>query len=224
MATRPVLKTTPERSRLMSRVRQTGTAPELRVRKLIHALGVRFRTRATDLPGTPDIVNRKHRWVIFVHGCYWHAHAGCRLWKIPTRNRAFWRDKFASNRARDRKKVLALERLGYAVLVIWQCNLDDEQALRGKVLSFLAGRSTVRGPTETSRSTQAVGARRDAAVRRETYAMSPSGCSVLRTVSFSSGNGFGSRQLLCHDLNGQDQQAAFDYAFLRRRAPRRPKR
>jgi DNA (cytosine-5)-methyltransferase 1 len=136
----PALFTTLDRSRLMSRVRQTNTAAEMEVRQLVHSLGYRFRVSGKGLPGRPDLVNRKALWAVFVHGCYWHAHEGCHLWKIPANNRAFWEKKFAGNRDRDRRKSEELEGLGYRVLVIWQCELADRDALTVKLLNFLETR------------------------------------------------------------------------------------
>ena len=99
------------------------------VRGVLAGLGIGFRTDAKDLPGTPDIVNRRKSWAIFVHGCYWHAHEGCPRWTIPKRNREFWQQKFAANRERDRRRKAQLEWLGYRVMVIWECELSDEAAL-----------------------------------------------------------------------------------------------
>ena len=129
--------TTPERSQLMSRVRQSGTAAELAVRKIVDSCGVNFQTEATDLPGTPDLVNRERRWVIFVNGCFWHAHENCPRGTLPKRNRAFWEKKFADNRRRDEKNVKNLEIMGYSVLVVWECELKDETKLGKKIKRFL---------------------------------------------------------------------------------------
>lgn len=131
------LKTTPERSRLMSKVRQSGTSPELIVRKLLHSYGCRFRVKAVDLPGSPDIVNRSVKWAIFVHGCFWHAHEHCRRWTIPKNNREFWIQKFCSNRERDARKIKGLKRLGYSVMTFWQCDLDNEVKAKRKILQFI---------------------------------------------------------------------------------------
>ena len=137
----PALLTTVDRSRLMSRVRQTNTAAEKLVRRLVHSLGFRFRTNGKGLPGRPDLVNRKARWAVFVHGCYWHAHEGCRLWKIPAQNRPFWEKKFDDNRRRDHRKLEELETLGYRVLVIWQCELAKRDSLTLRLLDFLQTRA-----------------------------------------------------------------------------------
>ena len=146
----PALFTTMDRSRLMSRVRQTDTTVETAVRRLVHSLGFRFRIKGKGLPGTPDLVNRKAQWAIFVHGCYWHAHEGCPLWKVPSSNRPFWEKKFADNRERDRRKLAELEAAGYRALVIWQCELADRDSLTTRLLSFLEPRE--RGaPSESYR-------------------------------------------------------------------------
>src|SRR5215213_6892619 len=137
MSHRRKLRTTPERSKLMSRVRQTGTSPELVVRKMLRSMAHGFRVQAKDLPGSPDIVNRSRHWAIFVHGCYWHAHS-CHLWKIPKANSEFWRDKFEANRARDKAKSAALRLKGFRVLTLWQCELSNKKKIAAKLVKFLA--------------------------------------------------------------------------------------
>lgn len=136
MSHRLQLRTTPDRSKLMSRVRQTGTAPELIVRKILCSMGYRYRVKARELPGSPDIVNRSHRWAIFVNGCYWHAHR-CNLWKVPKTNSNFWIEKFQANRARDKRKSLELKRRGFKVLTLWQCELSDRKKIEARLLKFL---------------------------------------------------------------------------------------
>ena len=222
MSTSRTLPTTPERARLMARVRQTGTAPELAVRKLLHTLGVRFRTRATDLPGSPDIVNRRHRWAIFVHGCYWHAHEDCHLWKLPKQNRAFWQDKFARNRERDRRKLLALERAGYAILVIWQCELAEPEALREKVLAFFGSRGGKLRKVWASGSDRKNGVRGPEPAGRETYLASPTQLCVSRIVSLDAGNTFKTRRVVGEACRDASPRAAFEQAFLRRKTSPRP--
>lgn len=113
----------PETSARLGRVRQANTEPELLVRQLLHRLGFRFRVGARDLPGSPDIVNRRKRWAVFVHGCFWHAHRGCNRATVPTRNRAFWTDKFSANRRRDARKIRELQDMGYNIAVIWECEV-----------------------------------------------------------------------------------------------------
>lgn len=123
-------RTTPERSALMSRVRQRGTAAEENIRRVAVDIGIDFETNAEDLPGRPDLANRSKRWAVFVHGCYWHAHEGCRKWTIPKSNRQFWLNKFADNRKRDESKKKQLENLGYRVGVIWECETKNIDYVR----------------------------------------------------------------------------------------------
>jgi len=116
------------RSRLMARVRQKHTAPEIATRRLIHALGLRFTVngpRNRTLPGSPDIVLPMHRIAIFVHGCFWHRHRGCSKATTPTARRTFWLEKFTANVARDRRVVRKLRAAGWRVLVIWECEVRD---------------------------------------------------------------------------------------------------
>src|SRR5213594_720187 len=102
----------PETSARLARIRQKDTAAEQAVRRVLHELGLRFRVRNRDLPGAPDAANRARRWAVFVHGCFWHAHAGCYRATVPKRNREFWVAKFADNRARDRRVTRELRRRG----------------------------------------------------------------------------------------------------------------
>lgn len=131
------LHTTPERSRLMASVRQKDTWPELIVQSVLRASGYHFSRKSRGLPGSPDIVNRAEKWAVFVHGCFWHAHNNCSLWKIPRNNQPFWEAKFRGNRERDKRKVRELKGLGYRVLVIWQCQLKDETKLRRRIQRFV---------------------------------------------------------------------------------------
>lgn len=117
------LYTTRETSRRMASVRTRGTAPELLVRSLATKVGLRYRTRNGDLPGAPDLANRTRRFAIFVHGCFWHRHAGCRAATTPKTNTEFWTDKFERNMERDRMVLRQLDELGYEVLVFWECEL-----------------------------------------------------------------------------------------------------
>jgi DNA mismatch endonuclease (patch repair protein) len=133
--------TTTQRSLLMSRIRRTGTSSELIVRKLARSCGLRFGTNARGLPGTPDLVNRRRKWVIFVHGCFWHAHRECSLSKLPKTNSDFWCDKFLKNRIRDQRKANEIRKMGYRVLIVWQCELRDEKALKQRIAKLLHGSS-----------------------------------------------------------------------------------
>lgn len=117
------------RSRMMASIGATNTAPELAVRRYLHAAGLRFRIHDRQLPGRPDIVLPRHRITIFVHGCFWHRHPKCRYTTTPAANAAFWRDKFASNVRRDKAKAELLEREGWNVLVIWECQTCEPDEL-----------------------------------------------------------------------------------------------
>lgn len=122
------------RSQMMSGIPNRNTAPELRVRRLLHREGFRFRLHRKDLPGSPDLVLPRHRAVVFVHGCFWHFHVGCRLAKVPGTREEFWRTKLFGNRARDATAAEALQAAGWRVLVVWECwlksNRDDDAAAR----------------------------------------------------------------------------------------------
>jgi len=124
-------KMSPEaRSALMSRVRSKDTAPERMVRSLLHRMGYRFRIHQRSLPGTPDIMLRRHRTAIFVHGCFWHGHEGCRRSRLPETRRDFWEAKISRNIGRDSEAVAGLERLGIRVLVLWECELRNVESVR----------------------------------------------------------------------------------------------
>lgn len=112
------------RSRMMTGIRGKDTKPELVVRSFLHRAGLRFRLHA-NLPGTPDLVLPKYRTSVFVHGCFWHRHEGCRYTTTPANNAAFWQEKFAANVRRDSKVKQQLKKLGWRVVVIWSCELDD---------------------------------------------------------------------------------------------------
>lgn len=128
----------PARSALMAKIRGKNTRPEIVVRKALHALGKRFRLHRRDLPGRPDIVLPRHRLAIFVHGCFWHRHPGCRLASTPKTRVAFWTDKFAANVARDRRNVERLEGLGWRVATVWECETRDADRLAATLESFVA--------------------------------------------------------------------------------------
>ena len=115
-----------KRSEMMSGIRAKNTKPELVVRSFLHATGFRFRLHRKDLPGKPDIVLPKWRTVIFVHGCFWHGHENCHLYRLPKSRTEFWRDKIEGNRRRDELARVRLREAGWKILVVWEC------ALRGK--------------------------------------------------------------------------------------------
>lgn len=119
------------RSRMMGNIRGKDTKPEVTVRKFLHAHGYRFRLHRADLPGKPDIVLAGLKTCIFVHGCFWHRHPGCRYATTPKTREAFWQEKFRGNAERDRRACQTLDGLGWTVLTIWECELrNPEPALR----------------------------------------------------------------------------------------------
>lgn len=131
------LETDPDRRALMQRIGRERTAPEQIVARLLRSLGAAYRRNVAGLPGSPDFANRRRGWAIFVNGCYWHRHTGCRLATVPKRNRAFWLAKFADNRRRDARKIRALRRLGFRVAVVWQCETEDPDRLSRRLGRFL---------------------------------------------------------------------------------------
>ena len=139
MPTRHRLVTDSLTSRKMRGVRREGTAPELAVRKIVTGLGCRYRVGSKSLPGSPDLANRRHRWAIFVHGCFWHRHEGCPKATTPKRNRPFWRAKFVRNRQRDRLVVQQLEHRGFRTLTVWECQLADDKQVARRLKKFFAG-------------------------------------------------------------------------------------
>lgn len=129
---------TPDRrSAVMARVKGKDTAPELKLRRLAHAMGYRFRLHRKDLPGSPDLVFPKRRAVIFVHGCFWHGHDCARGARQPKQNAEYWSAKIARNRARDAKVQEALRAQGWRVAVIWECEMKDLDALTARLKAFL---------------------------------------------------------------------------------------
>ena len=130
-----------QRSYCMSRIRKTNTTPELIVRKIIHALGYRFRLYRRDLPGCPDIVLPKHKKIIFIHGCWWHRH-NCRLGRrTPKTRRKYWLPKLQANKERYKKNRRALQKQGWKVLTIWECQIvnDNLSNLKKRLIKFLGG-------------------------------------------------------------------------------------
>ena len=113
------------RSRMMSGIRGKDTHPEITVRKYLHGAGFRYRLHGRHLPGRPDIVLPKYRTVVFVHGCFWHQHSGCKYAYKPKSNRAFWKRKLGSNVKRDKEVRKQLRKLGWIVMVAWECKLRE---------------------------------------------------------------------------------------------------
>ena len=121
----------------MARVRERDTGPERAVRKELTRLGIRYRLQVASLPGRPDIVIRRMRIVILVHGCFWHRHNGCPKTRMPKSRVSFWARKFAANVERDRVVQSQLKRAGWNTLVIWECETEKAAALNAKLRAFL---------------------------------------------------------------------------------------
>lgn len=131
-------KLSPEaRSAAMGRIRRSDTKPEWIVRRLLHNLGYRFRLQWKAAPGRPDIAFPGRRRIIFVHGCFWHQHEGCRHARVPSTRSEFWAAKFARNKARDARDLVRAQAEGWEALVIWECETEDQEALRDRLTTFL---------------------------------------------------------------------------------------
>lgn len=126
-----------ERSEIMARVRSKDSRPELLVRKLVFRLGYRYRLHDRSLPGCPDLVFRKRRKVIFVHGCFWHRHQGCSLARLPKSRLEFWLPKLESNKQRDTKNKRLLQTQGWEALTIWECQIRKSENLNALIKGFL---------------------------------------------------------------------------------------
>jgi DNA mismatch endonuclease (patch repair protein) len=131
-------KLTPaQRSALMRTIRKTNTRPEMVVRRLAHALGLRFRLHRRDLPGTPDLVLPRRRAVVMVHGCFWHQHNGCQLARKPRSRLDYWLPKLDRNQARDAEARERLEADGWRVVVIWECESKDAELVTARLRPLL---------------------------------------------------------------------------------------
>ncbi|AJD43576.1 DNA mismatch endonuclease Vsr [Rhizobium sp. SEMIA 4085] len=130
------------RSVLMRKVKAKNTRPEMTVRSTAHRLGYRYRLHVKGLPGSPDLVFPSRRKVIFVHGCFWHRHAGCRRASTPSTNVEFWNAKFQRNVARDRQKEVLLKSAGWGVLTIWECEAHDTVRIAQVISEFLQSAKT----------------------------------------------------------------------------------
>lgn len=126
-----------KRSAVMRRIKARDTTPELKVRRLLTGLGARYRLHRKDLPGKPDIVMAGRRLAIFVHGCFWHGHDCARGARVPKANRDYWLGKVGRNRARDGVSRAALKAAGWRVETIWECEMKDEAALKGRLEALL---------------------------------------------------------------------------------------
>ncbi len=121
----------------MSRVKGRDTGTEKRVRSLLHRMGYRFRLHRKDLPGNPDIVLSKYKKIIFIHGCFWHGHVGCKRAERPATNIEFWNRKLDGNVARDKETERRLNQMGWDVLVVWQCQTRDITTLAEQLHTFI---------------------------------------------------------------------------------------
>jgi len=126
-----------KRSWIMSRVWSQDTTLEIKVRSLVHRMGYRFRLHRKDLPGKPDLAFISRKKAIFVHGCFWHGHNCPRGGRIPKSNIQYWNDKIKRNIERDKQNYIALESLGWKILLIWECELKDPDQIKSKMESFL---------------------------------------------------------------------------------------
>lgn len=131
-----------ERSKRMSLIRGRDTKPEMLVRRLVHALGYRYRLHCSDVPGKPDLVFRSRRKVIFVHGCFWHLHKGCANNRMPKSRLDFWKPKLEANRKRDIRNKARLSRTGWTYLVIWECETACAESLEERIREFLESERT----------------------------------------------------------------------------------
>ena len=122
-----------KRSWNMSRIRSKNTKPEMHVRSALHRAGYRFRLHVKDLPGKPDIVLPKYKTVIFVHGCFWHRHKGCSRATMPSSNQEYWKQKFKQNVERDKREQAELKKLGWNVIVVWECEVEKTVKIRSMI-------------------------------------------------------------------------------------------
>ena len=129
MSSEVIHEVSEQRSRNMSAIKSKNTKPEIKVRKVLHSMGYRFRLHRKDLPGSPDIVLPKYKTVIFVHGCFWHRHENCKYASTPKTRKEFWENKFNKNIKRDKNNFKELKNLNWKVLVIWECELNYLQEI-----------------------------------------------------------------------------------------------
>ena len=132
-----VNKISDQRSRNMAAIKSKNTKPEIAVRKMLHALGYRFRLHRKDLPGSPDIVLPKYKTVIFVHGCFWHRHENCKYASTPKTRKEFWETKFKVNVKRDKEIQEKIKNIGWHSVVIWECEIKNKDILINELKEFL---------------------------------------------------------------------------------------
>lgn len=131
-----------QRRRIMQSVRSTNTRPELTVRRLLFGLGYRYRLHDKSLPGAPDIVFKQKRIAVFVHGCFWHLHSGCKFGQMPKSKLSFWEPKLLRNRQRDSENIQSLRKLGWTPIIVWQCELKNIDRLQRKLVKSLGPRAS----------------------------------------------------------------------------------
>jgi DNA mismatch endonuclease (patch repair protein) len=124
------------RSENMARIRSEDTRAELSVRSAVHRLGFRYRKHVKELPGRPDLANRRRKWAIFVHGCFWHCHEGCKRFVLPKTETGYWIPKLRGNAGRDAQNVAQLRAMGLQVFIIWECQTNDPGELKALVQAF----------------------------------------------------------------------------------------
>lgn len=125
------------RSKVMSRIRSRDTKPEKLVRSIMHSLGFRFRLYDKNMPGRPDLVLKKYQTAVFVNGCFWHQHPGCKKSVVPKSNRAYWLPKLAKNVDRDKKNIEIIENQGWRCLILWECETKNHESLQIKIQTFM---------------------------------------------------------------------------------------
>jgi DNA mismatch endonuclease (patch repair protein) len=123
----------------MSAVHSKDTMPEVRVRKMLHSMGYRYRLHVAKLPGKPDIVFPSRHKIVFVHGCFWHRHRSCRYATTPKTRPEYWEEKFSANVTRDRATVRKLKQMGWTIATVWQCQLKNPERLAERLHEFLEG-------------------------------------------------------------------------------------
>ena len=134
MSSEVIHKVSEQRSRNMSAIKSKNTKPEIKVRKVLHSMGYRFRLHSKDLPGSPDIVLPKYKTVIFVHGCFWHRHENCKYASTPKTRKEFWNKKFKENIKRDLEIQDKIKNLDWRSVVIWECETKNIEILREKII------------------------------------------------------------------------------------------
>ena len=134
MSSEEIYKVSEQRSRNMSAIKSKNTKPEIKVRKVLHSMGYRFRLHSKDLPGSPDIVLPKYKTVIFVHGCFWHRHENCKYASTPKTRKEFWNKKFTENKKRDSEIQEKIKILDWRSVVIWECETKNIENLRDKII------------------------------------------------------------------------------------------